>query len=94
MESAFTLLTDLGASKDDVLKALPNFEALMKSIKKKRSEAESQVEGPKAKKAKIDIPDDDDESSDEDNDEGKTLQVRISAGRWHFEIIWFDPEWI
>ena len=92
LESAFTLLTDLGASKDDVLKALPNFEALMKSIKKKRSEAESQVEGPKAKKAKIDIPDDDEESSDDDNEEGKTLQVRKLNARWHFIVICFEPE--
>ena len=71
--NAFTLLTDLGASKEDVLKAMPNFEAIMKRSKKKKSEEENS-EGPKAKKAKIDIPDDDDESSEDDENEGKTLQ--------------------
>ena len=54
---------------------MPNFEAVMKRSKKKKSEAESAAEGPKAKKAKIDIPDDDEESSEDDNEEGKTLQV-------------------
>ena len=74
--NAFTLLTDLGASKDDVSKAMPNFEAIMKRSKKKKSEESSP--GPKAKKAKIDIPDDDDESSEDDEtEEGKSLQVNL-----------------
>ena len=77
--NAFTLLTDLGASKDDVLKAMPNFEAIMKRSKKKKSEESSTSgSGPKAKKAKIDIPDDDDESSEDDEtEEGKSLQVKL-----------------
>lgn len=76
--NAFTLLTDLGASKDDVSKAMPNFEAIMKRSKKKKSEESSTSGGPKAKKAKIDIPDDDDESSEDDEtEEGKSLQVNL-----------------
>ncbi len=71
-----TLLTDLGAGNDEVKKAVPNFDDLMRrskaelaSKKAASAELEKSADEPRAKKAKIDIPVDDDDSEDSD-DEG------------------------
>ena len=51
-----TLLFDLGASREDVIKALPNFEEMSRRVKnkKKNDEASSSASGePKAKRSKV-----------------------------------------
>merc|ERR1719225_284812 len=78
-----TLLFDLGASREDVIKALPNFEEMSRRVKnkKKNDEASSSASGePKAKRSGVGTPDadeDDEDSSEDDEDEtedNKTLQ--------------------
>ena len=73
-----TLLDDLGAGRDEVMKAVPDFDDIMKrsKAKKKSAESSSAPEAPKAKRAKIDTPDDDleDEDSSDEEEGSKTLQ--------------------
>lgn len=73
-----TLLTDLGASREEVMKAVPDYDNLMRKSKaKKKAALESSANAeaslqPKSKRAKIDIPDDDEDESSEDDE--RTLQ--------------------
>ena len=51
-----TLLTDLGAGRDEVLKSVPDFDGIMrrsKAAKKKLEASAADAEGPKAKKVKF-----------------------------------------
>ena len=58
-----TLLTDLGASRDEVMKAMPHYEEMKRKARKKEREAakaaaRAEEEATEAKRQKIDIADD------------------------------------
>ena len=64
-----TLLTDLGANRDEVMRAMPNYEEMRRKARKKEREAEKAKEAAKeaqeSKRPKIDIPDAEDEEEEE-----------------------------
>ena len=63
-----TLLTDLGAGRDEVMRAMPRYEEMKRAAKKKEREAAKAREAEEstvAKRPKIDIPDE--EASDDDD---------------------------
>lgn len=62
-----TLLTDLGASREEVMKAMPKFDEAM--LKRKAKKAEKPAAEPVAKKQKLDDSDSDDEEEEEEEEE-------------------------
>lgn len=65
-----TLLTDLGASKEEVVKAMPHFEEVKKKkrAQERRKSAEA-AEGSAAKRPRTEPLDDDDDEDDDDDDD-------------------------
>jgi len=69
-----TLLTDLGASRDEVMKAMPEYEEMKRKARKKEREAakaaatKAEEEATQAKRQKIDIADDEEEEDEEDEE--------------------------
>ena len=65
-----TLLTDLGANRDEVMRAMPNYEEMRRKARKKEREAEKAKEAAKeqqeSKRPKIDIPDEEEEEEEEE----------------------------
>jgi len=86
-----TLLTDLGASREEVMKAMPQgpagYEEMKRRARKKEREAakaaameEATGDVTAAKRPKIDIPDeDDDDDDDDDTGEKKKTEIMESA---------------
>ena len=72
-----TLLTDLGANRDEVMRAIPNYEEMRRKASKKKREAERAKEAAKeeqeSKRPKIDIPDEEEEEEDESSKPEKTV---------------------
>ena len=60
-----TLLTDLGASREEVMRAVPNYEEMKRKARKKEREAEKAKEAEReiieSKRPKIDIPDEEED---------------------------------
>ena len=76
-----TLLTDLGAGRDEVMRAMPQYEEMKRKAKRKEREALAKAkeaeESTAAKRPKIDIPDVDEASDDEDAaDEKNSIKVK------------------
>merc|ERR1719315_928586 len=71
-----TLLTDLGAGRDEVMKAMPNYEEMKRKARKKEREAvkakQMETESTEPKRPEIDIPDDEEEDDDEVSKPEKT----------------------
>ena len=71
-----TLLTDLGASRDEVMK-IPNYEEMKRKARKKEREAEKAKEAEReiieSKRPKIDIPDEEEEEEDESSKQSKPV---------------------
>ena len=76
-----TLLTDLGASRDEVMKAMPKFEEMKKRVRKVAEMAAGSSSGASAaKKAKLDLPSDveeDDSDDDDDDDEEEEEDAKV-----------------
>ena len=77
-----TLLTDLGASRDEVMRAVPNYEEMKRKARKKEREAEKAKEAERevieSKRPKIDIPDEEEEE-EEDESSKQSRPVTESA---------------
>ena len=77
-----TLLTDLGASRDEVMRAIPNYEEMKRKARKKEREAEKAKEAERevieSKRPKIDIPDEEEEE-EEDESSKQSRPVTESA---------------
>jgi len=71
-----TLLTDLGAGRDEVMRAMPNYEEMKRKARKKEREAvkakQVETESTEPKRPEIDIPDDEEEDDDEVSKPEKT----------------------
>merc|ERR1719315_416128 len=71
-----TLLTDLGAGRDEVMRAMPQYEEMKRKARKKEREAvkakQMETESTEPKRPEIDIPDDEEEDDDEVSKPEKT----------------------
>jgi len=71
-----TLLTDLGAGREEVMRAMPNYEEMKRKARKKEREAvkakQVETESTEPKRPEIDIPDDEEEEEDEASKPEKT----------------------
>ncbi|XP_023330368.1 symplekin [Eurytemora carolleeae] len=81
-----TLLTDLGASRDEVMKAMPHYEEMKRKARKKEREAakaaaRAEEEATEAKRQKIDIADDEEDDEDDEEDETVSRVPRRSFDR-------------
>ena len=73
-----TLLTDLGAGREEVMRAMPNYEEMKRKARKKEREAVKakllESESTEPKRPKIDIPDD-----EEEEEESPSMAIAESA---------------
>ena len=78
-----TLLTDLGAGRDEVMRAMPNYEEMKRKARKKEREAEKAKEAAKeqqeSKRPKIDIPDEEEEEEEEESSKPEKAVIAESA---------------
>ena len=73
-----TLLTDLGASREEVLKARPKLDEMKRKARKAAAErAKESLAEPQAKKAKVEEASDDDDDSDNEEKEVKFSQSAV-----------------
>jgi symplekin len=82
-----TLLTDLGATREEVLKAMPTFEEVLRKQEKKARKEEEKRDGgaSKAKVRKMESSAADDEDDEEDDDEEDEEEKRKKAMEDHTE---------
>jgi len=81
-----TLLTDLGASREEVMKAMPQYEEMKRRARKKEREAakaaaRAEEEATQAKRQEIDIADDEEDDDEEEEEGGAPAPARRSLER-------------
>jgi len=78
-----TLLTDLGANRDEVMRAIPNYEEMRRKARKKEREAEKAKEAAKeqleSKRPEIDIADEEEDDEEESSQPEKPVMAESAV---------------